>query len=218
MIYHDDIAACNEYAQDSAENLKRCALFVVATIQQQLETVPVILTGFVSEGGGSKYAWGFKSNSIEYLDANYCELYRDAMRAKDKPGKLLAVFLRVPGFGIVKAGFLAQIFANQTGCIDVHNVTLYGVPMSALRYTKKCKAKTLREKRAQYIDLCAGLGGSAELWSRWCDYVAAMRPNNWANGSEVSRFHVDVITGLETGAIIDLFTGIDIDPTFLQAA
>ena len=215
MIYLDDIRACNEYAQRDAETLKRCALFVLATIQQQLETVPVALTDMVDYGSGSRFAWGHKAKGVTYLNENSAELYRDAIDARDNPVELLGVFLRVPGFALVKAGFLCQIFAGSVGCIDLHNIKLYGISRADTRY-EPAKPDTLARKRERYVALCDGLGGAVALWSRWCDYVARIRPANWNDGAEVSKFHVDVITGIETGAIVDLFSNIDYEPTFRQ--
>lgn len=213
-IYSSDIAACNHFAQASAANFKRAALFVLATIQQQLETVPVIVSDFERQGGASRFAFGSKKAGLDYLDLQCKSLYRDAMACLENPAELLRVFLRVPGFGLVKAGFLAQIFNNAVGCIDVHNIRLYNVPLSAVRYGYTAKPKTKEAKRNTYVALCDGLGGSAALWSRWCDYVAALRPNNWADGGEVSRFHFDVISGKETGQIVDLFSDVEFNPKY----
>ncbi len=218
MIYFDDVKTCNQFTQASADNLKRSALFVLATIQQALETVPVAVTDFEELGTASRFAWGFKARGLDYLDANYQDIYRDAMAALDDPVALLQIFLRVPGFGIIKAGFLCQILAGTVGCIDRHNIKLYGVPLSALRMNYGCSDKFRLAKLERYVALCDGIGGSFLLWSRWCDYVAALRPYNWSDGAEVSRFHVDVITGREDGAIVDLFTDVSELPEFRQSA
>ncbi len=217
MIYSKDIETCNEFTQASADNLKRAAIFVLATIQQQLETVPVAVTDMTAQGSASRFAWKFKGAGLDYLDANSPQLYLDAMNCKRKPGNLLEVFLRVPGFGLVKAGFLCQIFAGIVGCIDTHNIKLYEIPLSALRYRYESQANTLQAKRDNYVSLCNGLGGAHVLWSRWCDYVAKLRSYNWSDGAEVSKFHVDVVTGIETGEIVDLFSNIDYEATFRQS-
>lgn len=217
-MYNDDILACNQIAQTSPATLKRAALFVLATIQQQLETVPGILADFVALETASRFAFGSKKGGIEYLNKNAAELYRDAMQARDNDAALIAVFLRVPGLGLVKAGFLCSIFAGSVGCIDSHNVKLYGIKLSSLRYNRKAKLQTRDKKIEQYIQLCAGLGGAVNLWARWCDYVAELRPNNWTNGAAVSSFHIDTLAGIETGQAADLFSGLDYEPTFLRGA
>jgi hypothetical protein len=216
MNYNNHITACNEYAQDNAENFRRAALFVLATVQQQLETVPVALTDICELGMASRFAWGSKSKGVEYLDANYDMLYLEALAVQDHPERLMGLFLSIPGLALVKAGFLCQIFAGSVGCIDTHNIKLYDIPVNALRYRYENSAKCNEAKVTRYVELCSGLGGAVALWSRWCDYVAKIRPYNWDDGAHVSQFHVDVITGIEDGTITDLFSDVEYEPTFKQ--
>ena len=204
-IYSQDIAECNAFCQDSPENTRRMLLFVVATIQQQLETVPAILDSLEQDGPQSMWAFGFKRDSVAYINANYVRVHNDAIAQASYAADLLAVFHRVPGLGLVKAGFAAQLFANQIGCIDRHNVTLYGIPLSALRCDKVLTQRTQVTKRKRYIALCDGLGGSAVLWSQWCDYLARMRPVNWGSGREVSQFHYECLSGEYTHSVPELF-------------
>ena len=218
MLYSDHIEECNAFAQASPDNLRRCCQFVLATIQQQLETVPAALTSIVEQGSESKYAWGIKRAGVEWLQSQMCieQLYGNAIDSRERPERLLNVFLRVPGLALVKAGFLCQIFDNAVGCIDLHNVKIYDIPVSNLRYRNEATDVNKAAKRARYVGLCEGLGGSTALWSRWCDYVAKLRPQNWLDDADVSQFHVDVITGKETGAIVDLFSDVEYEPTFRQ--
>jgi len=216
MNYSNHIEACNTYAQDSAENFKRAALFVLATVQQQLETVPVALTDICELGMASRFAWGSKSKGVEFIEANYGSMYCTArlIVRQGSDADLMTEFLRIPGMALVKAGFLCQIFAGSVGCIDTHNIKLYNIPVSALRYRYENSAACNQAKVARYVELCNGLGGAHALWSRWCDYVAALRPFNWTDGAEVSQFHVDVITGIEDGAVTDLFSDTEFEPTY----
>lgn len=214
MIYSRDIVLCNEYAQENADNFKRCALFVLATIQQQLETVPVALTDICETSTASRFAWGNKAKGVEYLDDNYQALYDAARVHKADDVLLMDLFLQIPGMALVKAGFLCQIFAGTVGCIDAHNVKLYDIPVSTLRYRYEHSAECNAVKVRRYVELCSSLGGAHALWSRWCDYVAKLRPYNWTDGAEVSRFHLDVITGRESGAITDLFSDVEYEPKF----
>lgn len=214
MIYSRDIVLCNEYSRGNPEAFKRAALFVLATVQQQLETVPVALTDICELGTGSRFAWGNKGKGVDYLESNYRELYSDALARKNDPVILMDLFLQIPGMALVKAGFLCQIFAGSVGCIDTHNIKLYDIPVSALRYRYENSAECNAAKVRRYVELCSGLGGAHALWSRWCDYVAGLRPFNWTDGAEVSQFHVDVITGKESGAIVDLFSDTEFEPTY----
>jgi len=216
MNYSNHIVACNIYSQASPENFKRAALFVLATVQQQLETVPLALTDITEIGSASRFAWGNKAKGVEFIEANYERLYGDAYARRRDDVLLMDLFLTIPGMALVKAGFLCQIFAGTVGCIDTHNIKLYNIPVSALRYRYENSAACNAAKVTRYVELCNGLGGAHALWSRWCDYVANLRPFNWTDGAEVSQFHVDVITGIEDGAVTDLFSDIELEPTFKQ--
>ena len=199
MTYSKHIAQCNQYSQSGPYELARTVAFVLATIQQRLETVPRILSDFESHGAESRHAFGSKAAGLRYIRNNQAELYAHAMLRKDQPHKLLRAFLQVPGLGMVKAGFACQLFAGTVGCIDSHNIKLYGVPLSALRYTSKLLPDTQRKKQRQYVELCDGLGGSEFLWRNWCEHVARLRPDNWDDGLAVSRFHVDTLGGFSYG-------------------
>ena len=216
MNYDNHITACNVYSQASPENFKRAALFVLATVQQQLETVPVALTDICEIGSASRFAWGNKSKGVQFIEAEYESLYAAAFVLRNKPVELMELFLIIPGLALVKAGFLCQIFAGSVGCIDTHNIKLYDIPVSALRYRYENSDACNAAKVARYVELCSGLGGAVALWSRWCDYVAKIRPYNWSDGAHVSQFHVDVITGIEDGTITDLFSSTEFEPTFKQ--
>ncbi len=188
------IKECNVYCQQSADNTERMLQFVLGTIQQQLETVPAILESFAIDGSNSKYAFGSKRHGLDYIATHKVALFELATKHKTSAENLLAVFLQVPGLGLVKAGFACQMFAGLVGCLDTHNITLYGVPLSSLRYNKKAHVKTQTKKIANYVALCESLGGCAWLWSRWCDYKASLIPHNWIDGGfSVSMLHIEAL-------------------------
>jgi len=185
---------CNRFSQTSAVNLKRTLSFVLATIQQSLETVPTILADYDKLGRESRFAYGSKREGLDFIEDNAPLLYHAAMLARGDEERLLEVFTAIPGLGLVKAGFACQLFASKVGCIDTHNLTLYGVPVGAVSMRKNSSPALQARKRKDYISLCRTLGGSIELWARWCDYKATREPSNWANaGFSVSKFHVEVL-------------------------
>lgn len=194
MIYSEHIAQCNQFAQSGPEELAQTVRFVLATIQQSLEQVPDILEDWAALGTESRHAWGMKKAGLGWLEGNSERLY-NRVRLANSDRKILREFLEVPGLGMVKAGFACQLYNGSIGCIDSHNIKLYGIPLSALRYTAKLLPDTQKRKQKQYIELCHGLGGSALLWTRWCDYLATLRPERWPDGETVSRFHVETLRG-----------------------
>lgn len=171
--------------------------FVLATIQQHLEAVPDIIASFEELGAGSPFAFGSKRRGLTYLHENMEAIYWDAMCALDDDEQLMSVFLRVPGLGLVKAGFACQLFAGRVGCLDVHNIRMYDIPMSVLRYSKKSSVAALEKNIRIYTEMCHRLGGPVTLWGRWCEYKADVSPSvNWPAGAEsVSVLHVEACSG-----------------------
>jgi hypothetical protein len=214
--YRQDIHLVNELVQDDCESFKRSLLFVLATIQQQLETVPRILSDFEYSGSSSGYAFGSKREGIDYINDNYLQLWSTARGVVGDPEQLLSTFLQVPGLGLAKSGFAAQLFSNKVGCLDTQNLKLDGVPLGQLRYPKHALLETRVEYINRYADLCRGLGGSVKLWSAWCHYLYQLRPGNWASGGEVSYFHYQVIAGEIDYREDVLYVDIDDAPLFLQ--
>lgn len=196
-MYREHIQACNDACQSGPEETARMLRFVLATIQQQLETVPDIMADFAELGADSRFAFGSKKDGLAYVEENSESIYWDAMAAIGDDVELMLTFLRVPGLGLVKAGFACQLFAGRVGCLDVHNIRMYGLKPSALVVSKKVREVTLRRRIVQYIALCEALGGPVALWANWCQYKADVAPaGNWPEGGEsVSVLHIEACHG-----------------------
>ncbi len=196
-MYQQHMQACHDACQSSPDGTARMLRFVLATIQQQLETVPDIMADFETAGADSRFAFGSKKAGLQWLEAHASETYWDALAVADNDVELLKVFLRVPGLGLVKAGFAAQLFAGRVGCLDVHNIRLYNVREQVLRVNKNAKPETIHRRASEYAETCLRLGGPVSLWAHWCEYKAEVSPaGNWPEGGEsVSMLHVEALHG-----------------------
>jgi len=191
--YNEHIQRCNDYSQSSPDNMVKTITFVLATVQQQLEQAQAIVSSMQLHGAQSKYAFGSKAKGLDFIVEHKEGLYYAAMAYRNSPEGLLRMFIQVPGLGLAKAGFTAQLFGGVVGCIDTHNIKLYNVPLQTLRYPVKGTNQLQLKYINRYVSLCSSLGGSEFLWVAWCEYVASIRPKNWANGLAVSEYHCEVI-------------------------
>ena len=141
----------------------------------------------------SKYVWGNKLKTLDWLMHHRDELYRDAMDAQSD-AELMDAFLQVPGLGLAKAGFCCQLFAGRVGCIDVHNLRRLNIAPSVLNLSKKVKPDTKRKKIDAYIEACKKRR-CAWLWDSWCNLIAKKDPKRWADGDHVSMVHYDYLVG-----------------------
>ena len=104
------------------------------------------------------------------------------------------VLSNVPGLGIVKASFVAQICGLEVACLDTHNLRALGLAETAFKLAKSVKPDTKRAKIAHYVGLCAQTGGSRHWWNAWCQTVAGNKANRSLTSADaVSAFHVSCL-------------------------
>jgi hypothetical protein len=109
---------------------------------------------------------------------------------------LVALFASIPGIGLVKGGFAAQLAFNVGGCIDMHNLERLGFRGADIRSDlfKCAKTEAGRKKRLDiYMDLLAIAGGCEMLWNDWCAYLAEREPVRYRDAAHVSRLHCEAL-------------------------
>jgi len=174
-----------------ADTLEAVVRFVLATIQQRFHTVGDQLDEWKALGTDSPTMWGFKPKGVKFIAKHKRDIAAQLQNATTT--EALDVLLTIPGLGIVKAGFVAQLLGHDVGCIDTHNARIYGVKIESYRITSKHTAKTRLAKIASYLALCKGLGGAQHLWDTWCHYVAEEQSEHFVDAEEVSKAHVEWI-------------------------
>lgn len=131
-----------------------------------------------------------KRDALRYYWDNRHEIF-EIVQGTDNMHALMAYLVSLPGLGIPKAGFVCQLLKGAVGCMDSHNLRLYGLDAKAFR-SDGASASSLKERIATYIALCESIGTDV-LWDRWCQHVADLRPKSWSSANDVSRFHADCI-------------------------
>jgi hypothetical protein len=193
-----------DWARRSPDNFRDVLRFVIATVQQSIETVPDIVADFRTLGSESRFAFDWKARALDYYAEHGETVHGQALAIweahKASPGsgaaELTGFFAELPGFGLVKGGFVVQMVFGVSACLDSHNMARFGVNpgrYSAAAYKGLKKPESKAARAAEYVALCNQLGGSAGLWDSWCDYVASLRPDTFESGFDVSRIHVDAL-------------------------
>lgn len=162
-------------------------VFTLLTIQSSLSSVGGQINKLRTEGLSANCLWGKKKEGYEYLQQYGEDLHSVLVNKNNSLVDVLKVCSEVPGIGLVKAGFIAQMYGWDVACIDVHNAKRLGLPQSSLRLPKtdKGKAKAFYE----YIQLCQQKG-SEYWWDTWCSSVSGNRHNKTLKTpSSVSRYH-----------------------------
>lgn len=190
----------NRHAQSAPGGLLDVLRFTCATIQQKLETVGPILDSFRAERGASRHAFAWKAGALDHYEENAGAIYDAAMAIAstsrdegESARRLTAYFASLPGLGMVKAGFVAQLAFGVSGCIDRHNIARMGYNAQSFKGFKQLKRTESRAAKIDaYVSAIERAGGSGALWDEWCDYVAELRPSLWFSGFEVSAAHVEL--------------------------
>jgi hypothetical protein len=203
-MFNTHCKAVQEYSQRSATNMSDTVLMVVLSIQQNWLGVGDQLTDVRLNKSESRFLWGNKGKTYSYLKSNQHKVYAQVMAVINskqtdfmKSISLMNIFLRVDGLGLAKAGFCCQLIAGLVGCMDTHNIRMYGLDTKDLALAKNPKTQkgidANSDKIDKYIGLCADYG-CENLWNSWCDFVAT-KSKRWQDGNHVSEVHYTYLTG-----------------------
>lgn len=192
------------FARKSPDNFFQVLQFVLLTIQQSIHQTPEMMQDVNKKGFQSRFLWGVKAYAWQDLNARKGEVYDMAMTIYDAhanpehaSAELLFYLASLPGLGLVKGGFVAQLAFGLVGCLDTHNANRFNLTRSQLSAYAFKSAKTAKSKYAKvhtYLGLCQELGGCAKLWDSWCKYVADK--DTYSTGStamQISKLHCDAL-------------------------
>ena len=198
-MYNIHAKAVQDYSRLSSDNLSDVILMVVLSIQQPWYAVGDQLKDVKRWGIGSKFIWGNKIKTYNFLMSRkdfiysqYLAVLSSSKSDDDKALSLMNVFLQIDGLGLAKAGFVCQLTAGLVGCIDVHNIRMYNIPKKDLAFSKSIKSKALKDKKiSNYISVCHTIG-TENLWDTWCCSLAT-KTKRFEDGFHVSKVHYDFL-------------------------
>jgi hypothetical protein len=195
-MYQRDMPLMRAHALASPEGLTDVIAFVLCTIQQPLQSVKRQMADIRATGVDSKYLFGSKRDGYRYAVAHAPVLHAAIVKAVETEDAVAAVDVlsNVPGLGIVKASFVAQICGLEASCLDTHNLKRLGLPETAFKLAKSVKPETKRGKIAYYLETCVKTGGAQFWWDSWCGSVAGNRANkSLLCADQVSAYHYECI-------------------------
>lgn len=198
-MYDIHAKAIQDYSKLSSDNLADVILMVVLSIQQPWYSIGDQLKDVKLNGVDSRFIWGNKIktyNSLmskkNFIFSQFLAVVNSKKSDDDKALSLMNIFLRVDGLGMVKAGFVCQLTAGLVGCIDLHNIRIYNIPLKDLKLSKSLKSKAIKNERVMnYISICHKIG-TKELWNTWCNHLAT-KSKKFEDGFHVSKVHQDFL-------------------------
>jgi hypothetical protein len=198
-MYADDQMEIEMWATRSQRNTQEVGLMVLLSIRMQWVGVGTQMQKV--RNGDLTPLWGFKRDGYNYLIKNSAHLYQRAQACRKGNiwiEDLVREYLKVPGLGIAKAGFVVQLLTGAAGCLDMHNVARFGLTpdeWSVRKYVDPVKQLQEIDSRIEhYLELIDACGGSEQLWDEWCMHLAN-KVSTFEDADDVSRRHVTYLTG-----------------------
>jgi hypothetical protein len=195
-VYDRDMPIMRDHALASPSGLTDVIGFVLSTIQQPLQSVKAQMVELRANGVESKYLFGSKRAGYAYALEHAEVLFAAVSKAVEinDPIAAVDVLSTIPGLGIVKAAFVAQIVGLEASCLDGHNLKRLGLGEAAFKLAKSVKPETKRGKIKVYLALCSETGGARHWWNTWCESVAGNRANKRLTSADaVSAFHAECL-------------------------
>lgn len=171
------------------KTFKRGVMLAVLSIRQPFHTVPQACKEVERRGGKARCLWGSKPAAYTYLKTDGETLWHDACAAQSA-ADCIAVMTRVPGLGIVKGAFVAQMLGHDIACIDSRNANRLGMASDAWNAHGRKANERFRQMIHDYV---AAYGGRAqEFWDTWCTEIAGIY-HTMGDAYDVSRLHLTCI-------------------------
>ncbi len=176
------------------------ALFAIASIRTFTWQLPDMMDNYRDKGlKAFNTLMPTQRKGIKFVLKNSTWLYDliQSYKAGDiYAEELLLKLQRIPCVGLVKAGFIMQLTTGEAGCLDCHNLKMYGVNENTFKMNGEFSIPNFNKAR-KYLALCNEIGGSELLWNNWCNLVADKYPKHFKSGDDVSWLHSNAIMGIE---------------------
>lgn len=176
-MYASEMPAIRDAMRHDVAIFQRGVMFAVCSIRQPTVNVPdqlaVLFDGMEDENPlfGHKFAaFDYVMRPVEAFDIWRALKALDPATADGCEGAIITL-LEIPGLGIVKAAFVAQLMGFNVACLDSRNIKREGRnPRKYETRGEKSGRKLNPRLVAEYV---AETFGKAQFyWDAWCNDVA----------------------------------------------
>lgn len=176
-MYADHMPQLREHGQASYAGFADLVTFAVLSVRQPFIKTPEQMADVRKKGLDSDFLWGWKHDNYRFMhdkDEWAGPAIWHTVRDAKLPEDALEALVKVPGLGIAKGGFVAQMMGHNVACFDSRNLAKYGIPLRKYRLDnwRPMKDSTVRRKIENYCDDCREHGGAQVFWDDWCTSAA----------------------------------------------
>jgi len=188
-MYDTHVPRIAKAMRASPEVFARAIMFAVLSARTQFPRIVKQMQELDNNGARARVLWGWKADSFDYVEQHKAELWENTYAAGSLRQALWEL-TRVPGLGIVKAGFVLQLAGFAIGCLDVRNIKRLGLQPRAYRSdgAKRKAGKAWGKAIDRYVHETHGK--ARELWDAWCSDAA----NEYLSSPDaISAMHLVII-------------------------
>lgn len=189
-MYRTDIHPIRDFGHTSPLHLAAMITMALLSIRQPFRTVERQMQHVRLNGENSGYLWGFKRAGYNYALDNALDIHSNIVGCTS-PEAAIEALIEVPGLGLAKAGFVAQMLGFDVGCIDSRNASRLGLRRKHSRIDKWRPEHVRLNAISKYVAMCQRLGGAERLWDDWCEDIS--RDEFFLTPDRVSRYHLDCL-------------------------
>lgn len=183
-----------EYAmRQDVDTFCKGVMFAVLSARVQFARVPEQCRELAENGQEARCLWSWKYDAYKYLEQHKATIWRAVCacpKTKIGANHAIANLCRIPGLGIVKAAFIAQMLGHNVACLDIRNIQRDGRNPRAYRSDGEARKvmPAFTAKIARYVD--ETWGTAEHYWNTWCNEVG---PDYGMTGEACSMEHVTAI-------------------------
>lgn len=193
-MYDRDVPLIRQIALESDHGFVRVVTLALLSIRQPFSRMQRQMQDVAQSRQESVWLWGNKRSGRQFT-LDHAGRLRGSL-IKPQPAEVaIKTLCSVPGLGLVKSGFVAQMLGYNVGCLDIRNIARLGLSHKQT-YFNKHQPEHIRLRRIhQYVALCSALGGARTLWDMWCEEIA--RDGFFLTADHVSRYHLECVQSKE---------------------
>lgn len=191
-MYRDHVPQIRLNALGHENGVASVCTFVLLSIRQPFGRLDAAIKEVKQRGDKAVALFDFKREGYRWIWSHTAELQLAADYYVGNTDRFIDYFAtKVPGLGIVKSAFVAQLLGHQVACFDSRNLETCELPKTAFRGFKGGKTLPKLDTRLRrindYIKITNDTGGAEHWWDYWCNGIA---PSLHTTGEEISARHV----------------------------
>lgn len=191
-MYANHVPLLAAHGKASPSGLADLCTFALLSIRQPFSRVPKAMANVRRVGEASGHLWGWKLAGYQAAHGNAGhKLFNELANTRYAYNAVISIVSAIPGLGLVKGGFVAQMLGYDVGCIDSRNAARLGFAPRVWR-SDGLSCDRLVKRSQDYVDACCELGGAETLWNDWCaDY--ARQQGMFYSADDISQMHLNAI-------------------------